>query len=97
MTRYSLSNKLLEYIHLGLPVLAAYLPTYRHYLGENAAWYWTAGDPVDFARAIAEFIATPAGEQQARVVRAQQALEAIAWHRERDRLVAVYEDLLRTP
>ncbi|MGH7537094.1 MAG: glycosyltransferase [Gemmatimonadales bacterium] len=94
MTRYSLSNKLLEYVHLGVPVLAARLPSYGGYIDDAAAWYWTPGDPEDFARAIGEFAAAPAEVRQSRAARAQRDLDRIAWPRERARLVAVYEELL---
>jgi glycosyltransferase involved in cell wall biosynthesis len=94
MTQYSLSNKLLEYVHLGLPLLAARLPSYRHYLPENAAWFWTPGDPADFARAIGEFVSTTPDERLARARRAQEALARIAWPTERERLVGVYRELL---
>ena len=94
MTRYSLSNKLLEYVHLGLPLLAARLPSYRHYLTEDTAWFWTPGDAADFARAIGEFASAEPDERIARARRAQQALAAIAWPRERDRLLGVYRELL---
>jgi len=97
MTRYSLSNKLLEYVHLGLPILAARLPSYRHYLGDDAAWYWTPGDPGDFARAIGEFASAQPGERSARAQRAQQGLARIAWPGERERLIGVYRELLAAP
>jgi len=97
MTRYSLSNKLLEYVHLGLPILAARLPSYRQYLGDDAAWYWTPGDPGDFARAIGEFASAQPDERCARALRAQRALARIAWSGERERLIAVYQELLAAP
>ena len=94
MTRYSLSNKLLEYVHLGMPVLAARLPSYANYLGEQSAWYWTPGDPEDLARAIGRLAAASSEERTGRAERAQHNLEAIAWPHERARLIAVYRDLL---
>ncbi len=97
MTRFSLSNKLLEYVHLGMPVLAARLPSYAHYLGEDSAWYWTPGDPEDLARAIEELAAASMEERSNRASRAQHNLEAIAWPYERARLVALYRDLLDGP
>jgi glycosyltransferase involved in cell wall biosynthesis len=94
MTRFSLSNKLLEYVHLGMPVLAARLPSYEHYLGEDSAWYWTPGDAEDLARTIGRFAAASPEERRSRAARAQHNLEAIAWPHERARLVALYRGLL---
>ena len=93
MTRYSLSNKLLEYVHLGIPVLAARLPTYEQYLSENV-WYWAPNDSQDFARAIGDFTAASPAERVARGRGAQQQLERIAWPLERARLQALYAELL---
>jgi glycosyltransferase involved in cell wall biosynthesis len=94
MTRYSLSNKLLEYIHLGIPVLAARLPSYAQYFGEDAAWYWTPGDATDLARAIADYGASSAEDRERRARRAREALTQFTWPRERERLLAAYRDLL---
>jgi glycosyltransferase involved in cell wall biosynthesis len=97
MTRYSLSNKLLEYVHLGMPVLGARLPSYGQYLAEDAAWYWNAGDPADLARALSEFAAADELERRTRAERAQRGLAAIAWPLERARLLETYADLLGPP
>ncbi len=97
MTRYSLSNKLLEYVHLGIPVIATRLPSYLQYLGEDAAWYWTAGDPDDCARALRAFATATSEERAVRARRAQQRLTAVEWSGERSRLLTVYHDLLDHP
>ena len=94
MTRYSLSNKLLEYVHLGLPVLAASLPSYRRYLGENALWYWTPGDSQDLTRAIAEFAIASPEDRRHRARLAQEAVAPIVWIREQAKLLAAYDELL---
>ena len=94
MTRYSLSNKLLEYVHLGVPVLAAGLPSYAAYLRSDAAWFWAAGDPDAFAGTIALFAQATPEERRARAARAQADVQDIAWERERSRLIATYEQLL---
>jgi glycosyltransferase involved in cell wall biosynthesis len=94
MTRYSLSNKLLEYVHLGMPVLAASLPSYAAYLRSDAAWFWTPGDAESLARTITRFAAATAEERRTRAAQAQADVKDIAWDRERDRLIETYERLL---
>jgi glycosyltransferase involved in cell wall biosynthesis len=94
MTRYSLSNKLLEYVHLGVPVLAASLPSYAAYLQSDAAWFWTPGDPDSLANIIAQFAKSMPEERRARATQAQANVQSISWGQERRRLVATYEQLL---
>jgi glycosyltransferase involved in cell wall biosynthesis len=94
MTRYSLSTKLLEYVHLGIPVLAARLPSYVSYFDEDALWYWRPGDAADLARAIREFSASSPAERARRAGRAFAAIQPMAWTHEREGLLAAYDDLL---
>src|SRR5207245_7713230 len=94
ITRYSLSNKALDYVHLGIPLLAARLPSYRRYFGEDLLWYFTPGEPDDLARAIRTFAAAPAAERARRAQLARQAIAPYDWARERERLLAAYADLL---
>jgi glycosyltransferase involved in cell wall biosynthesis len=94
MTAFSLSTKLLEYVHLGIPVLPTRLPTYVRYLGTRGVWYWEPGESADFARVIALFAKSSAEEREAGVTATQRALASIAWSRERERLLEVYRDLL---
>jgi glycosyltransferase involved in cell wall biosynthesis len=97
MTRYSLSNKLLDYVHLGIPVLAARLPSYADYLADDAAWFWNPEDPEHLAATIAEFAAATPDERRARPSRAQRALWDVGWDEERARLIEVYRSLLNDP
>jgi glycosyltransferase involved in cell wall biosynthesis len=94
MTRYSLSTKLLEYVHLGIPVLAARLPSYQRYFGDDALWSWNPGDPADLARAIQQFAQSSDSERAARVQRAREAIAQLAWPHQRDTLLAAYAGLL---
>jgi glycosyltransferase involved in cell wall biosynthesis len=97
MTRYSLSNKLLEYVHLGIPLLAARLPSYAEYLGDDAAWFWIPDDPDSLAAAIQGFAAAPPDAWRVRASRAQEVLQGISWDVERARLIATYHNLLDAP
>ena len=94
MTRYSLSNKLLEYVHLGIPVLAARLPSYDRYLDDASAWFWSPGDANDLVRAIVAFARSTQEERAARAAAAQACLQDIAWPLERARLLQAYDELL---
>jgi glycosyltransferase involved in cell wall biosynthesis len=76
MTRFSLSTKLLEYIHLGLPIIIPALPTYREYFPEDTAWYFTPNSADDAARAIATLVRATPEERIRRAGAAQSASAA---------------------
>lgn len=97
MTRYSLSTKLLEYIHLGLPLIASRIPAYLEYFPESCAWYFTPNDPADAARAIAEFAAATPAQRIERAAAAQAAGAALQWADDARKLRGIYEELLAQP
>ena len=94
MTQYSLSTKLLEYVHFGVPLIAARIPTYLEYFPAGCAWYFDPDDAADAARAIADFAAATPAARKARAEAAQQAGRELVWSKEADRLRQVYERLL---
>jgi len=94
MTRYSLSTKLLEYVHLGIPVLATLLPSYARYFGNDALWYWTAGASDDLARVIRDFKNASPQVRERRATLARRAIERFAWPLEAARLLQAYDDVL---
>lgn len=94
MTRYSLSTKLLEYVHLGIPVIAPRIPTYLRYFPEGCATYFTPGDSGDAACAISRFRTMSAEARVAQARAAQQAIAGLTWAAEAARLRAIYEELL---
>lgn len=94
MTRYSLSTKLLEYVHLGIPLMTARLPSYLRYFPEGAAWYFAPDDPASAAASIIAFVTAPNHERRTRALLAQRSSADIAWPIEAARLRAVYDELL---
>jgi glycosyltransferase involved in cell wall biosynthesis len=94
MTQYSLSTKLLEYIHLGIPVIAPRLPTYLQYFPESTLWYYEPNSAVSAANALAKFTAAPAEERVRRAREAQIALQTVDSDLESRQLTAIYRELL---
>lgn len=97
MTQFSLSTKLLEYVHLGLPVVAPRLPAYERYFPSPALWYYAPDDPIDASRVVSELVHTSAKERRARAMVAQAALRTLTWSAEATRLAQLYRDLLSHP
>lgn len=97
MTKYSLSAKLLEYIHLGIPVLAPRIPTYLSYFPETAAWYYAPNDVASAAAAIHEFAAAGSAERVRRAREAQTRSASISWSRDAGELCALYRPLVEGP
>lgn len=94
MTRYSLSTKLLELFHLGIPVIASRIPTYVTYFPETCAWYFEPNDTRSAAEAIAAFVGCTDGERRARVMAAADAANRVGWREESAHLASIYRDLL---
>jgi glycosyltransferase involved in cell wall biosynthesis len=59
-TEYMLPVKLLEYVHLGIPVIAPRLRTIQHYLSETEVAYYEAGNVDDLAACIERLYRNPA-------------------------------------
>ena len=95
MTQYSLSTKLLEYVHFGIPLIAARIPAYVEYFPATAAWYFEPNDADAAAQVIAAFAAAPAAERIARARAAQEAMRDLSWEREAQKLKEIYEELLK--
>lgn len=92
-TELLLPVKLLEYVHMGLPVVASRLPGISEYFSEEDLNPYTAGDPVDLARAIEAVCADPQGARE-RAARATQRLAEIAWERQRERYLGLVDGLV---
>ncbi len=91
-TELLLPVKLLEYVHMGLPVVASRLPGIAGYFSERELCEFTPGDPEDLARAIESICADPASAQ-ARAEHATLSLANIAWERQRERYLELVDEL----
>ncbi len=92
-TELLLPVKLLEYAHMGLPVVASRLPGIGGYFSERELCEFTAGDPEDLARAIESICADPA-QARARAERATLCLGDIAWEHQRERYLDLVDELV---
>jgi glycosyltransferase involved in cell wall biosynthesis len=73
-----LPTKLLEYAHVGVPVVCSRLPAIEAYFGPDALAYATPGDPADMAVQIDRLLRDPnAARRQAQ--RAAEIAERLAW------------------
>jgi glycosyltransferase involved in cell wall biosynthesis len=95
MTRFSLSTKLLEYIHLGIPAIIPAIPTYLDYFPATSAWYFTPNSASEAARAIARFASADPAERVRRAREAQQhAARRLDAVRDATVLKQIYQKLL---
>ncbi len=91
-TELLLPVKLLEYVHMGLPVISSRLPGISGYFSERELREFTPGDPGDLARAIESVCADPYAARE-RAARATQKLAGIAWEQQRARYLALVDEL----
>jgi glycosyltransferase involved in cell wall biosynthesis len=91
-TELLLPVKLLEYVHMGLPVVGSRLPGIADYFSEGDMHAFTPGDPSDLARAIESVCADPAGARE-RAASASLRLGEISWRHQRERYLALVDEL----
>jgi glycosyltransferase involved in cell wall biosynthesis len=96
-TELLLPVKLLEYVHMGLPVVASRLPCICEYFREGEELCMvTPGDPHELAGALRELSLDPKGARE-RAGRARSAVAPIAWERQRERYLALVDELAPAP
>lgn len=90
-TELLLPVKLLEYVHMGLPVVASRLPVIESYFGDDVLLA-EPGDPASIAAAIEGVRAEPE-LALARAEHASERLAEIEWRRQRDGYLALVDEL----
>ncbi|MGH7905982.1 MAG: glycosyltransferase family 4 protein [Candidatus Binataceae bacterium] len=93
-TQLMLPVKLLEYISLGIPVVAARLGAIQHYFSEDSIGFFEPGNTEDLARALEEMYREPIFRAE-RAARARKSMEsALNWSSERKCYCSVIDSLL---
>jgi glycosyltransferase involved in cell wall biosynthesis len=91
-TEKLLPVKLLEYVHMGLPVVASRLPVIESYFGDDVLLA-EPGDPGSLAAAIEGVRAEPERALE-RAERASERLAAIEWRRQREGYLELVDELV---
>ena len=91
-TELLLPVKLMEYIHLGIPVVTSRLPVIERYFSADEVCFFEPGDPAAIAAAI-ESVRRDPGQAAERARRASGRLEEIEWKGQRDAYISRIETL----
>jgi glycosyltransferase involved in cell wall biosynthesis len=91
-TELLLPVKLLEYVHMGLPVVASRLPVIERYFGDDVLLA-EPGDPASFAAAI-EGVRRAPESALARAEGASERLAQIEWRRQREGYLDLIDSLV---
>jgi glycosyltransferase involved in cell wall biosynthesis len=92
-TELLLPVKLLEYVHMGLPVVASRLPVIERYFGPSEVNFAEPGDPAAIAAEIEAVQADP-GAARDRALNAAERLAAMEWRRQRQGYLAFIDGLV---
>lgn len=92
----ALVTKYLEYLHAGVPVVCSTVRTMARFTRENGVGeVFSAGDPVDLARAVAEVLVDP--QRYRRQIADSPSVRATAWPVQARRLLDLYDRIAPTP
>jgi glycosyltransferase involved in cell wall biosynthesis len=91
-TELLLPVKLLEYAHMGMPIVSSRLPGIAGYFSGRELCEFEPGDPRDLARAIESICANP-GLARERATCATVRLQEIAWAQQRERYLGLVDEL----
>jgi glycosyltransferase involved in cell wall biosynthesis len=91
-TDLMLPVKMLEYIALGIPVVAPRLKCIQYYFSEEMVSFFEAGDVDSMAEVIMELFEDPARRQQ-QAQNARVFLDRYGWGNHKNDLIAMYDNL----
>lgn len=96
LNRFMLSNKLMEYVALGIPVVATRLATVAAHFSEEEITFVEPGDPAGMADGIHWVLNHPEAAGQ-KTQRAAERLREYSWSTQREALLSVYAGLVPGP
>jgi glycosyltransferase involved in cell wall biosynthesis len=91
-TELLLPVKLLEYVHMGLPVVAPRLPVIERHFGDEEVRFFAPGSQASLAEALEACVADPAAAQE-RARRAGERLKAFTWAHQREAYLGLVDGL----
>lgn len=89
----SFSNKVVEWVSFGLPVVAGATPIMRRHFPDGTLWYATPGDVDDLAQLLRKLDAASPDEVRKGIARSREALRAFDWPVQRAGLLDVVDRL----
>jgi glycosyltransferase involved in cell wall biosynthesis len=92
-TELLLPVKLLECVHMGLPVVSSRLPVIESYFSEREVRFFEPGSPESLAEAIGDVRRNP-DEALWRARRASARLAGIEWSRQREAYLSLVDELV---
>ena len=87
------SNKLVEFLTQGLPVVTSRTRTVANYLPDDAVFFFPPGDPEGCARQLVTIWKDPKAVVR-RLERARSIVQRLTWQTERRNLIGLYTPLL---
>jgi glycosyltransferase involved in cell wall biosynthesis len=85
--------KMLEYVSVGIPVVAPRLKTIQHYFTEEMVTFYEPEDVESLADAIVA-LSTEPGRRVRQSAAAGESLQRYGWERQGKELVTMYQDLI---
>jgi glycosyltransferase involved in cell wall biosynthesis len=92
-TELLLPVKLLEYIHMGLPVVCSRLPVIERYFSDEELHFYEPGSAADLAEALLHVCNHPR-DAALRTGRAATKLSALSWSKQRQRYLSFLDELV---
>lgn len=90
----SFSNKIVEWVTLGLPVIAGRTPTLLRYFPDGTLFYVEGGSIESLVQGLRQLDELDRGAIEAQIEKARSALDAIAWPVQRQVLLDVARSLV---